>query len=198
MEGFESKNKQMFLGYEFAGTALATVAFNMGAGYGQVTWIFVFSILAWELSSAHFNMAITIGSFLFNYDQAQSNAKSFIAILVVQTCGTFFGTLLTYMGSMKVYGPNHDSHEYIPMTRPLCPSREMYLNPKELFTCLEKDGLYWPVFATEFMAAFILVFGWLVVRKYEARDTFTWINIIKPIFVAAIYVGASTMAATVS
>ena len=74
----------------------------------------------------------------------------------------------------------------------------MYFNPREDFTCLEKDALYWPVFATEFLAGFILVFAWLVVRKYDARDQFTWINIIKPIFVVCIYGGAVAITARVS
>jgi hypothetical protein len=34
MEGFESRNKVTFLAYEFFGSALTTMAFNMNGGFG--------------------------------------------------------------------------------------------------------------------------------------------------------------------
>lgn len=114
-------------------------------------------------------MAITIGSLVYNYDEISANVKAFGAILFVQITGSFFGTLLTYMGSKKTFVNDHSDHRYLPLAVPLCPSRLLYLNPTEVFTCAEKDGLYWNIFATEFLASFVLVLGWLVVRKYEVK-----------------------------
>jgi len=37
--------------------------------------------LAWENSSAHFNSAITIGAYLFDYEKWVENFKSLMAIL---------------------------------------------------------------------------------------------------------------------
>ena len=52
--------KFTYLIYEFLGTALITVAYNMAAkNYAMV--LLVVSIWSWNVSAAHFNMAITLG-----------------------------------------------------------------------------------------------------------------------------------------
>jgi len=82
MEGFQQKHRVTFLAYEFFGTAFMTVAFNLTLGVGQISQVFVFSLLAWELSCAHFNMAITIGAFLYKFDEIAKNSVSFMLILL--------------------------------------------------------------------------------------------------------------------
>ena len=79
MEGFQQKHKVTFLAYEFLGAAFTTIAFNLC--FGQVAQVFIFSLLAWELSCAHFNAAITIGAFFYKYDEIKNNVGSFFLIV---------------------------------------------------------------------------------------------------------------------
>jgi len=83
MEGFfEVKSKPLFLLYEFIGTALIVLTYNIGqVALGFV--IFIVSIWSWEVSSAHFNPAITVAQ-LFIGDPGSIKGKlgSMAAILV--------------------------------------------------------------------------------------------------------------------
>jgi len=56
-----------FLLYEFIGVTLMTIAYNMS--YSFVSVVFVVSIWAWDLSAAHFNMAISLGAFIYGTDK---------------------------------------------------------------------------------------------------------------------------------
>ena len=48
-----------YLLYEFLGTALISVAYNMANKYYSIV-LLVVSIWSWNISAAHFNMAITL------------------------------------------------------------------------------------------------------------------------------------------
>ena len=81
MENFEKRNKNLLLAYELLGTALLTFCFNFtGSNKNLSTTIFLTSLWCWELSTAHFNLAITIGSFFYNLHQGSKNLFPFIMI----------------------------------------------------------------------------------------------------------------------
>jgi hypothetical protein len=51
-----------YLAYEFLGTTLLTLSYNMTKSYETV--VLVASIWAWNHSAAHFNMALTVGEMI--------------------------------------------------------------------------------------------------------------------------------------
>jgi hypothetical protein len=55
-EDYNNKDKLRYFFYEFIGTAILTMSYNMGANFYLIAlW------LCWEVSAAHFNMAISLG-----------------------------------------------------------------------------------------------------------------------------------------
>ena len=83
MEGFAEKNKPIYLFYEFLGTALIVLTFNIGqSALGFI--LLLVSIWSWEVSCAHFNPAITLAQLVGEGTGGiGSKLVSLLAILVV-------------------------------------------------------------------------------------------------------------------
>ena len=72
MENFGKRNKTAFVLYEFVGTAFLCFAANYKLS-SVPAFLLLISVLAWELSAAHFNLALTVGAFFFDISNAQKN-----------------------------------------------------------------------------------------------------------------------------
>ena len=66
MKRFFTSNKLLFIFYEILGTFMLTYAYNMSGILGCINVSFVISFLSWDLSSSHFNFAITLGECIFD------------------------------------------------------------------------------------------------------------------------------------
>lgn len=66
MRKFASSNKLLYIFYEILGTFLLTFTYHMCGIIGCFNVMFVISFLSWDLSSAHFNFAITLGESIFD------------------------------------------------------------------------------------------------------------------------------------
>ena len=128
--------KTVFL-YEMIGMAVLTTAFNLGGVDALARALFFVTFIAWEVSYANFNAAVTIGQFFANVDLKKRNfgevIKPTIAILIAQMIGAFLGTFFTYL--MTVYYYNIDTSEgseaigTLPTIQTLCPQfQETYYN----------------------------------------------------------------------
>ena len=106
MEGFDRKDKKFFLFFEFLGMVILTISFNM---VGQLSFaggdtlnkmftsltLFIVSLMSWEISCAHFNTAITIGSYIYE-GQLKKNLPPFLGIVTVQILGCLCGIFMTW------------------------------------------------------------------------------------------------------
>lgn len=84
MENLKEKSTLIFFLYEFLGTAILTYAYQISGNYIYV--IFVITFWSWEVSAAHFNTAITIGSFIYNTKELKdlkANILSLFGIILV-------------------------------------------------------------------------------------------------------------------
>ena len=84
MEAYQDKSKLNFFLYEFVGMALVTVAYNVSSS--QMFTILVVSIWSWNVSAAHFNMAITIGDFVSvakDLEKLKSSVAPFFILIIV-------------------------------------------------------------------------------------------------------------------
>ena len=187
MESFNAKGKAPFLLYEFLGTAILTVAYNLSEKTLLPFVLFFVSLMAWELSSAHFNIALTIGSLIVEPAKIVSNIVPFLAIIFVQFCGSLFGILLTYICSKVTY-PSEETKDIFPKVSVLCPLNEFYS-----YDCTMKH-LEFHVFAMEAIASFIFVFTWLHIKRLQFTGDLRRVqNVIKPVFVMLMYQGTITL-----
>lgn len=134
MENFGNKNKIMFFFVELVGTAILTFALNMGSftipiptvgdislAIGGIWIIFIVTFWAWELGAAHFNFAITLGSFLFNYDKIGESLIPMVALLLTQFTGSLLGMLMTYVITHKFKTNDGNYKLFEPLAPTLCP-----------------------------------------------------------------------------
>jgi len=63
------KEKGIFLFYEFVGTAILTIGYNFNT-FNTVNFeiYFICSLLAWEISSAHFNLGTTLTCLVYEIE----------------------------------------------------------------------------------------------------------------------------------
>ena len=119
MDGFQEKNKIQFYLYELIGTAILSMIFNLtDSGNGLVGdlpiagVLFILTFVAWEVGAAHFNMALTLGSFAYSSTDgasAISNLLPCVLTLFSQFVGGLLGILLTRASSKRTYPiPNDD------------------------------------------------------------------------------------------
>jgi len=106
--------------YEFLGTTILTLAFNINGSKIDSSILLIVSWWSWEISTAHFNLAVTLGNLLFKPHTMVSNLPLFLKTAVAQVAGAAFGTLLTYFVSTR---SNDELLQYVwlPNVEPLCP-----------------------------------------------------------------------------
>ena len=196
MENFKKKDRNFFLFFEFLGTVILTVAFNMGkqqnATGGQImaTTLFVISLVSWEISSAHFNSAVTLGSFIYtgNYKE---NLLPFIGILFMQIIGSLTGIFMTWY--LSLIDEANDQKETLPRPPILCPMLTVQQpDSLELQSRCNIDGLHIYIFMYEFFGSFCFIFTWIVLRNFKLKGDYAnhkLQSFIKAMLVALLYLG---------
>lgn len=84
-ESLKDKNKVKFFAYELFGTAMLTWGYNISGGQAG-NLIFVLSLICWEVSCAHFNNSISLGTLIFNarsLDDFKKNLTPYAIITLV-------------------------------------------------------------------------------------------------------------------
>jgi glycerol uptake facilitator-like aquaporin len=93
---------------------------------------------------------------------------------------------MTFIGS-QITWPELDTQSKLILPTPphICPKFNSTISPN-----CKVDSLYWQVFFCEFLASFVFIFSWLIIRNYEIYgDMRKWENFIKPAVVALVYKG---------
>lgn len=86
------KIKIRYLLYEFIGTLLICVAYNLTKSYD--TMLLVCLIFAWNHSAGHFNSALTFGEIFFKSEDLKEFVKGIlpmIGVIIAQVCGALGG-----------------------------------------------------------------------------------------------------------
>jgi glycerol uptake facilitator-like aquaporin len=177
-DNYNDKNKLRFFAYEFIGTAIVTFGANMGANlYLVVLW------LCWEVSAAHFNMALSLGSLMLTVSDKDwtKHLTNYIFIALVQFAGAMAGTFITFIAVIATYTASsyvdaqgntvdYNAKDYAPATPKWCPS--------QLATdgdACGQQGIDWEVFSNEFITSFLFIFVFLIIRNYKLTgDSSKW------------------------
>jgi len=180
-DNYNDKNKLRFFAYEFIGTAIVTFGANMGANlYLIVLW------LCWEVSAAHFNMALSLGSLMLSFSDNDwtKHLTNYVFIALVQFLGAMFGTLITFIAIIATYTKSsyidaqgktvdYEAKDYSPATPRWCPS-QLVTSPDGGAAC-GQQGIDWEVFSNEFITSFLFIFVFLIVRNYKLTgDSSKW------------------------
>ena len=154
---YHDKNKLRFFAYEFFGTAILTFGANMGANFYLVVLL-----LCWEVSAAHFNMALSLGSMVLSMTDNDwtKHAANYAFLAAVQFVGAMAGTFLTFLAiiatktSESYFDKNGTKHDYIaktyaPTTPRWCPSQ--LTQGAAAGTACAQEGIDWEVFSNLFL-----------------------------------------------
>ena len=189
MHGYEDKNKLHYYMYEFIGTVVITVAYNLSQSYvGALLFV---SIWAWDVSAAHFNMALTIGEFCMNASllNAKSNAMPLLGLLITQFIAGLTGIFITFLCS-HITNPNDRLKITVPNVPRLCPA--------DSADCTTND-LQWSSFTVEVVASCAFIFTWLIVRYFKVPGPSNkWMSMVGPFIVFEVYAAAISMTAFTS
>lgn len=117
------------IAYEFLGSLLVAIAFNLNHRQGQdlrnyIMTIFIVSIWSWKVSSAHFNFAVTIGSIFAKTDNKEdfkSKMGDFGITALCQFSGAFLGIGISYLCSNITTNPANGARTFHPDAPVLCP-----------------------------------------------------------------------------
>ena len=169
--------------------AFLTMCFNLGQLNGYTLGLLVVSIFSWEVSCAHFNMAITLAETLFqleDYGQFKERLPSIIKLVCAQLLGAPFGILITFMVSDITFGIG-DAKSINPTVPLLCPSA-LFGGCKVADGASRIDGV---IYVNEFCASVVSIWAWIVVRNYKTQGALAqWTGILKPFIVYMIYAAA--------
>ena len=167
------------------GTAALAWSYNLTGS--PATILFPLTLLAWEVSCAHFNNAISLATLLFNSKQFAENLVPFLILTFVQFVGALLGIFLTFVSVNHEYAGATDTKAYNPSTPTLCPSwgcGDVPIGHNEV------DTYKWTAFFVEFISTFLFVFAWLIIRNHDIDpkgEWSKWQNLFKPYFVYLAY-----------
>lgn len=89
MDGFQDKSKLQYYLYELIGTAILSMMFNLSEvdasalGDGIIAGVlFLLTFIAWEAGAAHFNMALTLGSFMYSTTDTMQLVENLVPCLL--------------------------------------------------------------------------------------------------------------------
>ena len=92
--------------YEFFGSSILSYALNAGSSSGYGAALFLVSVLAWEVSDAHFNFGITLAEFVMNViknsDELVEQLISLGLIAFAQISGAFLGNAFSQASTIKL------------------------------------------------------------------------------------------------
>ena len=181
-DSWKDKNKLKFFAYEFFGSALIAYFFNITKSLSSM--LYIATLVSWEVSAAHFNNALSIGTLFFNHTDFKENIIPYLILTIVQFLGSLAGLLCTYL---TVYYSSYDQyHKTIyPTTEQRCPTNYGAL-PSQT-GCKERKANF-NIFLLEFVCSFLYIFIWLIIRNYDVKgDLQKWQTLIKPYFIVVAY-----------
>ena len=160
----------------------------------MATTLFLMSLQSWEISSAHFNSAVTFGSFIYSGDYKQ-NLLTFIMIIVVQIFGSMTGIFLTWYFSL--INEENNQTVTIPMPPTLCPQLEVISSDSSMTNKRCKiEGLHLYIILYELFSSFCFVFTWIVIRNFKLRADYAnkkLESFVKAMLVAVLYLGCASI-----
>ena len=59
--------------------------------------LYIATLVSWEVSAAHFNNALSIGTLFFNHTDFKENLVPYLILTIVQFLGSLAGLLLTWL-----------------------------------------------------------------------------------------------------
>jgi len=86
---------------------MLTWGYNVSGG-NSGNLLFVLSLICWEVSCAHFNNSISLGTLVFNRQDFKENFTPFAILTFVQFIGSLLGILLTYLTVNHEYSGGND------------------------------------------------------------------------------------------
>ena len=94
MKSISKASTWAILLYEFIGTAFMVYAFNCGT-QSRPFIFFIFFILAYKVSGAHFNPATSLAVFIV--EKQMRNLPGFLFTFLVQVLGAYAGCGISYL-----------------------------------------------------------------------------------------------------
>ena len=144
MENLSDKNKLVFFAYEFVGMAVLSLCLNMSGIGTAVSALMVVSIWSWDVSCAHFNPAVTLGSMLLSVMESGDWKKVVIAYEPVWAIGT--GVVATPEQAQETHKQIRDwlakeiSTDVAEETRIIYGGSASASNCDELYACPDING----------------------------------------------------------
>ena len=188
----QRKQLVSFLWLEFLGTLFITLSYNLaGKNFeGVALTFFLATLWSWQHSCAHFNIALTLGEAIYNFDTIGEHWKGYLYVIATQTVATLFGILVTFFIT-RVTVVNDWTKTFSPAPPTLCPAMNG-------FRCTSGNEQQ-PVLKFEFICSTMFVFSWLIIRNFESHTTYNGIsNIVKPFMVYFVYFTCIAYGATTS
>lgn len=178
----ESENKNKRVGvfvYEFLGTAFIMYALMLARGtfsIGPCLMTLIMMLVAWDISGAHFNPAISLGMFVANKKWGQ-DLLPLLIMVVAQMAGAFFGVLLGYLSLLDGSWAETFDSTTEPFVEAKVPGTWLGViaprtpNGTDLGT-LQLDGSYeytrnWQTFWGMFVSSIILVLCFASIKSKE-------------------------------
>lgn len=159
--------KGRFLLYEFIGTFLLCVSFNLEREYWGI--LLLAMIFSWDHSAGHFNTALTFGEFILRSKEAKDVLKgisSLFAIVIVQVlAATIAYALCLVIVNKEQYGM---AKIYIPAVPTMCPNPGNIAAVGGNGCLLQYYG--WSVFFSEFLGCLYAYGTYYVIRHTELPD----------------------------
>ena len=133
---------------------------------------------------------------------------TFGILTLVQFCGGLFGIMLTWMATMANYNTldtfdgksTYDTKTYHPAAPIQCPRKfAVEPDPKPFYdNACSQFGINWNVFFVEFVASFVFIFSWLVIRNYKTDDESRWDVFVKPFLIVYVYALCEAFSGTIA
>jgi glycerol uptake facilitator-like aquaporin len=174
------------LGYEFLGTLLITTSYNLNKQFTLMMTIV--SIWSWNLSSAHFNPAFSLGSMIVhstNIESFKYNLINLAMTFVAQICGAMCAIGVVFGSSQVLEKNNH--RDIMPAVPSVCPAMGVQ-------GC-STDKLHFRLFVVELVVSTALIFSFLIIR-YSKMPHQKWMMIVGPILIAQVYLQCQLVTST--
>ena len=147
--------------------------------------LYIATMVSWEVSAAHFNNALSVGTLFFNHTNFKENIVPYLVLTIVQFVGSLFGLFCTYITVYKTTNSAYSKTTY-PVTGIYCP--DDYGQPGNEGGGCKLRKTNFNVFFMEFCGSFVYIFIWLIIRNYDVKGELQkWQTLVKPFFIVAAY-----------
>lgn len=168
--------------YELMGSLIYCYAANMISdaptlgSHGISFVLFLITLVAWEVSSAHFNLGITIANLFCEIDDFRESWFKYFLAIVAQLVGAVLAMMLSRATTVVTeYGDGR-----VPTVNP----KGVKVEPENFNGFDVKQN----VFGAEFLMSLMYYLTWIMIRKsnlqLQSNEMNRVINLMKPVFVA--------------